>query len=269
MKKQFLTILFAFSISLCFGQRFQVKDLAKSTGFWEGNLTYLDYSSGKPYSMAANITLSLTQDQKGFIMLYEYPKEPHANAKDTTYVKGNLFGKDQIVAFKKELNGDFQLITDVDGEDGNDHKKAVLRHTYLLKEPQFSIVKEVKFVGSDQWIKRNEYVFKRQAKDSNRLHRIAKIRVDAKQLEAYKLLLKEQMNTAIKVEPGVLSYTAVADKKDATSITIFEVYANVEAYQSHIQTPHFKKYKDAVKDMVFSLELIDTDVVCLAKKDNF
>jgi quinol monooxygenase YgiN len=269
MKKQLLTILFAFSISLCFGQRFQVKDLAKSTGFWEGNLTYLDYSSGKPYSMAATITLSLTQDQKGFMMLYEYPKEPHANAKDTAYVKGNLFGKEQIVAFNKEPNGDFQLITDVDGEDGNDHKKAVLRHTYLLKEQQFSIVKEVKFVGTDQWIKRNEYVFQRQAKDSNRLHRIAKIKVDAKQLEVYTSLLKEQMNSAIKVEPGVLSYTAVADKKDATSITIFEVYANVEAYQSHIQTPHFKKYKEAVKDMVLSLELIDTDVVCLAKKDNF
>ena len=94
-------------------------------------------------------------------MLYEYPKEPHANAKDTTYVKDNLFGKDRIVAFKKGNNGDFQLITDVDGEDGNDHKKAVLRHTYLLNEKQFSIVKEVKFVGTDQWIKRNEYQLQR------------------------------------------------------------------------------------------------------------
>ncbi len=160
MKKQLLTILFAVSISFCFGQSFQVKDLSKSIGFWEGKLTYLDYSSGKPYSMVANITLSLTQDQKGFIMSYEYPKEPHANVKDTTYVTGNLFGKDRIVAFNQEQNGDFQLITDVDGEDGNDNKKAVLRHTYLLKEEQFSIVKEVKFVGTDRWIKRNEYVFK-------------------------------------------------------------------------------------------------------------
>ena len=269
MAKFLLSSFFLFVFSVGYSQSFQVKDLAKSIGFWEGKLTYLDYSSGKPYSMAANITLSLTQDQKGFIMSYEYPKEPHANAKDTTYVKGNLFGKDQIVAFKKEPNGDFQFITDVDGEDGNDHKKAVLRHTYRLTENQFSIVKEVKFVGTDQWIKRNEYVFHRQDQESNRMHRIAKIKVDAKQLEVYKSLLKEQMNTAIKVEPGVLSYTAMADKKDATSITIFEVYASVEAYQSHIQTPHFKKYKDAVKDMVLSLELIDTDVVCLAKKENF
>lgn len=269
MKKIILLTLFTFFISSSYGQRFQVTDLSKSIGFWQGKLTYLDYSSGKPFSMAANVTLSLTQDQNGFIMLYEYPKEPHANAMDTTYVKGNLFGKDRIVAFKKENNGDFQLITEVEGEDGNENKKAVLRHTYLLKENHFSMVKDVKFIGTDRWIKRNEYVFQRQVQDSNRMHRIAKIKVYAKQLDVYKSLLKEQMNTAINVEPGVLSYTAVADKKDATSILIFEVYASVEAYQSHMLTPHFKKYKDAVKDMVLSLELIETDLVCLAKKENF
>ncbi len=107
------------------------------------------------------------------------------------------------------------------------------------------------------------------AQDSKRMYRIAKIKVDAKQLVAYTSLLQEQMTTAIKLEPGVLSYTAIADKKDATSITILEVYASNEAYQSHILTPHFKKYKDAVKDMVLALELIDTHLVCSAKKDNY
>ena len=33
--------------------------------------------------------------------------------------------------------------------------------------------------------------------------------------------LKEQMNAAIKLEPGVLSYTVVADKKDASLIYLF------------------------------------------------
>ncbi len=107
------------------------------------------------------------------------------------------------------------------------------------------------------------------AQDSTRMYRIAKIKVDAKQLAVYTALLQEQMTSAIKLEPGVLSYTAIADKKDATSITILEVYASNEAYQSHILTPHFKKYKDAVKDMVLALELIDTHLVCSAKKDNY
>jgi quinol monooxygenase YgiN len=101
------------------------------------------------------------------------------------------------------------------------------------------------------------------------MYRIAKIKVDINQLEKYKVALKEQMNTAIKVEPGVLSYTVVADKKDLSLLTLLEVYANLEAYQSHILTPHFKKYKDAVKDMVLSLELIDTELIERVHKDDF
>ena len=108
-----------------------------------------------------------------------------------------------------------------------------------------------------------------KAQKSSSMYRIAKIKVEEKQLENYKVALQEQMNAAISIEPGVLSYTAVADKKDATSITIFEVYVNLDAYQSHILTPHFKKYKDTVKDMVLSLELIDTDLVARAKKPNY
>ena len=111
--------------------------------------------------------------------------------------------------------------------------------------------------------------FTSNAQSSNRMYRIAKIKVDANQLSAYKVALQEQMNAAIKLEPGVLSYTAVADKKDATQITILEVYASPEAYQSHVLTPHFKKYKETVKDMVLALELIDTELVVSAKKDTF
>ena len=101
------------------------------------------------------------------------------------------------------------------------------------------------------------------------MYRIAKIKVDGNQLEQYKVALKEQMNKAIKLEPGVLSYTVVADKKDASLITIMEVYANLDAYQSHILTPHFKKYKDTVKDMVLSLELIDTELIERVHKSDY
>ena len=107
------------------------------------------------------------------------------------------------------------------------------------------------------------------AQSNNHMYRIAKIKVDSMQLHKYKLALEEQMNTAIKLEPGVLSYTAVADKNDASSITIFEVYASLAAYQSHIATPHFKKYKDTVKDMVLSLELIDTELIVSAHQKDF
>ncbi|RYE14491.1 MAG: antibiotic biosynthesis monooxygenase [Rickettsiales bacterium] len=99
-----------------------------------------------------------------------------------------------------------------------------------------------------------------------RIHRIAQIHVDPTQLDKYKGALRAQMTTAIAVEAGVLSYYAVSDKKDPSHISIFEIYADSAAYNAHIQTPHFKKYKEAVKDMVKSLELEDVDVVAFSKK---
>jgi hypothetical protein len=91
-------------------------------------------------------------------MAYDYPKEPQANSTDTTFIRGNFFGKDKIVAFKKDSGGGYTLVTEVDGTDGNDNKKAVLRLSYLVTSTTFSIIKEVKFEGTVLWIKRNEYL---------------------------------------------------------------------------------------------------------------
>jgi hypothetical protein len=155
-------ILFATSFLLLSlsvkAQSLQVKDLFNSVGSWEGKLTYLDYSTGKPYTMSANIKISLTENKNGYIIGYEYPNEPQANSRDTTYIMNNLFGKDKIVDFKKAADGGFTLVTEIVGKDGNDNKKAILRHTYILKPNTFSIIKEVKFDGTDKWIKRNEYL---------------------------------------------------------------------------------------------------------------
>lgn len=104
------------------------------------------------------------------------------------------------------------------------------------------------------------------AQQDKQMYRIARITVDAPQLEKYRAALKEQMTTAIRVEPGVLSYQAVADKKDPTRITILEIYADTLAYQAHVRTPHFLRYKDTVKDMVKQLELVDVSLVAAAKK---
>ncbi|WP_369124990.1 putative quinol monooxygenase, partial [Pseudomonas sp. AB12(2023)] len=51
------------------------------------------------------------------------------------------------------------------------------------------------------------------------------------------------MTTAVSVEPGVLNYYAVADKNDSSHITILEIYADVDAYKAHVETPHLKNTK--------------------------
>jgi 4-carboxymuconolactone decarboxylase len=97
------------------------------------------------------------------------------------------------------------------------------------------------------------------AQDHNQKIRMAKLVIDVPQLDQYNALLKEEIETSIRVEPGVLTLYAVAEKERPNHITILEIYASEEAYQKHIQTPHFLKYKNGTKDMVKSLELIEVD----------
>lgn len=61
-----------------------------------------------------------------------------------------------------------------------------------------------------------------------------------------------------RLEPGILTLYAVAEKENPNKVTILEIYADEAAYQKHIKTPHFIKYKEGTLDMVQSLELIDT-----------
>lgn len=93
--------------------------------------------------------------------------------------------------------------------------------------------------------------------ESKQMVRLAKLVIDSTQLEQYNALLKEEIETSVRVERGVLTLYAVAEKDNPTHITILEIYANQEAYQKHITTPHFLRYKDGTKDMVKSLELVE------------
>jgi quinol monooxygenase YgiN len=96
--------------------------------------------------------------------------------------------------------------------------------------------------------------------------RIARIVVDSTHLDSYKAALKEHAEAAVSKEPGVLTLYAVYDKDQATQVTVFEIYANMPAYEFHIQTPHFLKYKNTVKDMVKSLVLTDVVPIALETK---
>ena len=89
--------------------------------------------------------------------------------------------------------------------------------------------------------------------------RLAKLIIDSAQLENYKLSLKEGIEASVKLEPGVLTLYAVFEKAKPTHLTILEMYADTAAYQSHIKTPHFLKYKNGTLAMVKELQLIDVD----------
>jgi quinol monooxygenase YgiN len=99
--------------------------------------------------------------------------------------------------------------------------------------------------------------------------RLAILQIDSAQLESYKVALKEEIETSVRIEPGVLSLYAVSDKDNPTRITIFEIYANTDAYNAHRETPHFKKYKSFTRDMIKSLELIEVVPIILGAKTKY
>ena len=104
------------------------------------------------------------------------------------------------------------------------------------------------------------------AQVNNPYVRIARIVIDSAQLDSYKIALKEHAETAVKVEPGVISLYAVYDKDQPTHVTVFEIYASRQAYETHIKTPHFLKYKSSTAGMVKQLELTDVIPIALEKK---
>ena len=56
------------------------------------------------------------------------------------------------------------------------------------------------------------------------------------------------------------------ERDHPTHITILEVYADEAAYEAHLKTAHFKKYKDGTQGMVKALELVDVEPIALTSK---
>lgn len=138
-------------------------DFKPALGPWKGSLTYLDYSSGKPFTMPANIMLLNSSRSNEIILQFIYPNEPKANGNDTLRIGMNGTEIDGAkIAMKKVLtDGSLQIVTEKNGFDGNDKKKAILRHIYTIGTNMFSNRKEVKFEDGEKWILRNEYLFAR------------------------------------------------------------------------------------------------------------
>ena len=110
-------------------------------------------------------------------------------------------------------------------------------------------------------------LFQLQAQQAqHHIVRVAELEIDPTQLDTYKAALKEEIEASIRIEPGVLTLHAVTLKDQPNQIRIFETYADIAAYNSHLETPHFKKYKAATQGMVKQLRLFEADPILLGGK---
>lgn len=99
------------------------------------------------------------------------------------------------------------------------------------------------------------------AQEQQMMVRISEIQVSANYLEQYKAILQEEAEASVRLEPGVIAIFPMVQKDSDIEFKILEIYANQQAYDVHLKTPHFQKYKSATLHMVKSLKLVDMQTI--------
>ena len=94
--------------------------------------------------------------------------------------------------------------------------------------------------------------------------RMAEIEIDSAYLEDYKAILKEEAAASVRLEPGVITIFPMYEKKNPAQIRILEIYVSQAAYEQHLKTPHFQKYKTMTLNMVKSLKLVEMEAIDVA-----
>ena len=127
---------------------------------------------------------------------------------------------------------------------------------YLSKEPDLAPFKEMILWKNAKWLlgQTGEKPSAATA-TANMIVRIAEIEVFPQYLEEYLAFANEVDRLSIEREPGVICLFPMQSAEDSCQIRILEIYASEEAYQQHLKTPHFLKYKQGTLHMVKDLKL--------------
>ena len=91
----------------------------------------------------------------------------------------------------------------------------------------------------------------------SRIVRLAKLEIYEEYLEEYLKFASEVGRESVEKEEGVITLFSVQEKDSPCKITILEIYASQAAYEYHITTPHFQRYKQGTLHMVKDLQLVD------------
>ena len=110
----------------------------------------------------------------------------------------------------------------------------------------------------------------KQSMTADGIVRLSKIEVYPQYLNEYMQYAVEVGEISLRTETGVLTMYAVSDKENPCLVTILETYVSQTAYQSHVASAHFQKYKQGTLHMVKSLQLCDQTPLNPANKiDNY
>ena len=180
----------------------------------------------------------------------------------TDYFFGEIYTRGTLDIPTKELLG-YCILTTLEAESQlQSHFHGNIKAGNSPQTVASAVIQTLPYIGFPAAIKALRIIKQEMERtDSSReenVVRLSKITVDANRLDEYNAYLKEEIEASMRLEPGVLTLYAVAEKDAPNRITILEIYANRTAYESHLKTPHFQKYKQGTIEMVEDLVLTDT-----------
>ena len=130
---------------------------------------------------------------------------------------------------------------------------------YLSAEPDLAPFRRMILEQNARWLfgLSTEKAKANTANEQDMVVRIAEIVVYPQYMDEYLTAATQIQQSSLEKEPGVICLFPTQLKEDSCQIRILEIYASKEAYQHHIQTDHFKKYKQGTIHMVKFFKLQD------------
>lgn len=138
----------------------------------------------------------------------------------------------------------------------------------LFEFPTYSYIATGEIIGKCLNLDKQPGMCAKEPMTSDGIVRLSKIEIYPQYLDEYMKYATEVGEISLRTEPGVLTMYAVSEKENLCKITILETYASREAYEKHIASGHFQKYKQGTLHMVKSLVLSDQTPLNPANKIN-
>lgn len=143
-------------------------------------------------------------------------------------------------------------VLDADGKPDYTRLKPV-----LFDFPTYSYIATGEIIGKCLNLDKAPSMCAKEPMTADGIVRLSKIEVYPQHLDEYMKHAAEVGEISLRTEPGVLTMYAVSEKENPCMVTILETYASREAYEKHIASEHFRKYKQETLHMVKSLVLSD------------
>lgn len=127
----------------------------------------------------------------------------------------------------------------------------------LFEFPTYSYIATGEIIGKCLNLDKEPSMCAKEPMTADGIVRLSKVEVYPQYLDEYMKYATEVGEISLRTESGVLTMYAVGEKENPCKITILETYASREAYEKHIASEHFQKYKQGTLHMVKSLVLSD------------